>query len=132
MSNFILSEESQKSALVKSFWAGIFLRELKFHGQSAQVLTDVGLCVERDSLSAVETDAEHALTVKNTSLSPSVHKLLTEDAEISQTDFTDVLDAHNGTLNWIFLARYIEGEGNSNSLIKCLPFQCLNYDNRLG
>ncbi len=92
MSNFILSEESQKSALVKSFWAGIFLRELKFHGQSAQVLTD---------------------------------------AEISQTDFTDVLDAHNGTLNWIFLARYIEGEGNSNSLIKCLPFQCLNYDNRL-
>ena len=127
--NFV--SPSQNSLLVKSFWAGMLLRELRMDGsdhkhESSQdplptTLTP-HLCMEKIPTSTLVSDAVQALTITETSLSPSVHQLVTmpvpleELQRFGQEDQYDgVLDS-NAMLNLSVISHYLLG-GNDRALI---------------
>ena len=135
--NFV--SPSQNSSLVKSFWAGMLLRELRMDGnhgsdhkhESSQdplptILTP-HLCMKKTPTSTLVSDAVQALTMTETSLSPSVHQLVTmpvpleELQRLGQADQDDgVLDS-NAMLNLSIISHYLLG-GNDRALIVFILF----------
>ena len=125
------SPASQASSLVKSFWAGKLLSKLRdtddphtpgTHKYVASTTSESctsqsrSPSAEEQSVSSLRTDALYALSVKETSLSPGVHNLLTipvSNEEITEfnhkVDKNSILDARSATLNWKTLARYLLG-----------------------
>jgi len=120
-----------KSSLVESYWAGKLLSELRKgdvdshtpethnHAIKNPILPSP-LCTSQPAVeqpvSSLEKDALHALSVKETSLSPGVHRLLTipvSDEEMSEfyqnNDWNDILDASTATLDWKVLGCYLLG-----------------------
>ena len=144
MESFLENFISQKQFLIKSFWAGKLLQELKLSEDGQDKLTDYlesnkGTSSPRlvlhpsltsdylgHSLPYLISEAMTSLKVKETSLSPRVHELVTESPPmLFQHDSPCLLEC-SATLNWSVVSKYIL-EGNGRACIYDFEIPRFNY-----